>query len=368
MASAAAAAYDRLAELKAFDETKAGVKGLVDAGVAELPRIFHAPPHILDAYPTAAAEDPNFVFPIIDLGGAWEDPEKRKKVFAEIRDASASWGFFQVVNHGVPASVVEEMKAGAHRFFNLDVEEKKQYYGRDMRKKVVYHSNLDLYTSSSANWRDAVMFQMAPNPPAPEELPTSCRDVVTEYSSEMLKIGDSLFELLSEALGLESNYLKEMGCAEGVNVVYNYYPACPQPELTLGTTQHADIGFISVLVQDDVGGLQVLHKDHWVDVPPMADGLVINIANLLQVMSNDNFTSVKHRVLVKNVGPRVSIIAFFGVGFTLGSRIYGPIEELLSEEHPPRYKKTTIQDFVAQSYKQGLNGISFLDMLKLTKD
>ncbi|CAI0466542.1 unnamed protein product [Linum tenue] len=240
MASAAAAAYDRLAELKAFDETKAGVKGLVDAGVAELPRIFHAPPHILDAYPTAAAEDPNYVFPIIDLGGAWEDPEKRKKVVAEIRDASASWGFFQVVNHGVPASVVEEMKAGAHR---------------------------------------------APNPPAPEELPTSCRDVVTEYSSEMLKIGDSLFELLSEALGLKSNYLKEMGCAEGVNVVYNYYPACPQPELTLGTTQHADIGFISVLVQDDVGGLQVLHKDHWVDVPPMADGLVINIANLLQVIN-----------------------------------------------------------------------------------
>ncbi|CAI0466540.1 unnamed protein product [Linum tenue] len=244
MASAAAAAYDRLAELKAFDETKAGVKGLVDAGVAELPRIFHAPPHILDAYPTAAAEDPNYVFPIIDLGGAWEDPEKRKKVVAEIRDASASWGFFQVVNHGVPASVVEEMKAGAHRFFNLDVEEKKQYYGRDMS-----------------------------------------RDVVTEYSSEMLKIGDSLFELLSEALGLKSNYLKEMGCAEGVNVVYNYYPACPQPELTLGTTQHADIGFISVLVQDDVGGLQVLHKDHWVDVPPMADGLVINIANLLQVIN-----------------------------------------------------------------------------------
>ncbi|CAI0407731.1 unnamed protein product [Linum tenue] len=202
---------------------------------------------------------------------------------------------------------------------------------------------------------------MAPDPPEPEELPACCRDVVTEYSREILKFGELLFQLLSEALGLKPDHLKEMGCAEGVNLLYNYYPACPQPELTLGTTQHADVGFISLLVQDHIGGLQVLHRDHWVDVPPDSEGIVVNIANLLQVMSND-------RALVKSVGPRASVVAFFGVGYASGSRVYGPIEELVSEENPPRYRKTTVEDFLTQSYKQGLNGMSFLDNLRLVAD
>ncbi|CAI0469156.1 unnamed protein product [Linum tenue] len=312
--ASAAVPYDRIAELTAFDETKAGVKGLADAGITELPRIFHAPTHLLHDHPTAQPDDPNFLFPIIDLaGGEWaEDPDKRSKIVAEIRDASANWGFFQVVNHGFPASLVSEMIAGGHR---------------------------------------------APDPPETEEMPACCRDVVTEYSKEILKFGELLFELLSEALGLRPNHLNEIGCAEGVNLLYNYYPACPQPEITLGTTQHADFGFISLLVQDRVGGLQVLHRDHWVDVVPDSEGIVVNIANLLQ-----------HRAVVKSVGPRVSATAFFGVGYTTNPRVYGPIEELLSKENPPKYKETTIQDFVTQSYKQGLNGVSFLDVLKLAND
>ncbi|CAI0466430.1 unnamed protein product [Linum tenue] len=236
------AAYDRLPELKAFDETKAGVKGLADAGIKELPRIFHAPPHLINGSPAAPADDPNFTFPIIDLEGAWgKDPVKRAQIVGEIRDASANWGFFQVVNHGVPARVVDEMKAGAHRFFELDVEQKKEFFGRDMTKEIV-----------------------------------------TEFSEEILCFADSLFGLLSEALGLSSNHLKELGCAEGVDVAYNYYPPCPQPELTLGATQHTDTAFIAMLVQDHIGGLQVLHRNHWVDVPPMSQGLVVNIGNLLQ--------------------------------------------------------------------------------------
>ncbi|CAI0466421.1 unnamed protein product [Linum tenue] len=304
-----AAAYDRLAELKAFDETKAGVKGLADAGITDLPRFFHAPPHLLHGSPAAPADDPSYVFPIIDLDGAWEDPDKRNRIVGEIREASANWGFFHVVNHGVPARVVDEMKAGAHR---------------------------------------------APNPPEPEQLPTCCREIVTEFSKEMLNLGDVLFQLLSEALGLRSNHLKEIGCLEGMDTAYNYYPVCPEPELTLGATQHTDTGFITVLAQDDIGGLQVLHRNRWVDVPPMSQGLVVNLGTLLQ-----------HRVVLKGAEPRVSAISFFGIGYTLNTRLYGPVEELLSEDNPPKYKKTTIKDLVAHAYKQGLDGTSFLHHLKL---
>nr|XP_016447897.1 PREDICTED: 1-aminocyclopropane-1-carboxylate oxidase homolog 6-like [Nicotiana tabacum] len=97
-----------------------------------------------------------------------------------------------------------------------------------------------------------------------------------------MKLGCNLLELLSEGLGLKPNHLKEMDCAEGLGILCNYYPACPQPELAIGTSRHADNDFFTVLLQDDFGGLQVFHQNHWVDVPPTPGALVINIGDILQ--------------------------------------------------------------------------------------
>ena len=165
--------YDRASELKAFDESKTGVKGLADAGVSKVPRMFIQPPDNLRTYTT------QFNFPVVDLQGMDNDPIRRNKIVDMVRDASETWGFFNVVNHGIPVSVLEEMMEGVRRFHEQDTEVKKQFYTRDAsRKKVMYNSNFDLYTAPAANWRDTFYCLMAPHPPNPEGLPASCRYVI----------------------------------------------------------------------------------------------------------------------------------------------------------------------------------------------
>lgn len=165
--------YDRESELKAFDNTKAGVKGLVDAGIDRIPRIFYLPTDCLDKTPVP--RDVQYIFPTVDLQGVDKDPIQRKEIVERVQKASETWGFFQVINHGIPVSILEEMKEGVRRFFEQDFELKKEFYTRDITKMVGYNSNFDLYSAPAANWRDTVLFNMAPNPPKPEEMPAACR-------------------------------------------------------------------------------------------------------------------------------------------------------------------------------------------------
>lgn len=89
--------------------------------------------------------------------------------------------------------------------------------------------------------------------------------------------------LLCEGLGVESGRLKEMNFSEGRVMVAHYYPYCPQPDLTVGITSHTDPGALTILLQGQVGGLQVKYGEEWVDVKPIPGALVINIGDIFQV-------------------------------------------------------------------------------------
>ncbi|ANM59043.1 Non-hem dioxygenase N-terminal domain [Arabidopsis thaliana x Arabidopsis arenosa] len=356
---------DRSSQAKAFDEAKIGVKGLVDSGITEIPALFRATPATLASLKSPPPPK-HLTIPTVDLKGA--------SVVEKIGEAAEKWGLFHLVNHGIPVEVLERMIQGIRGFHEQEPEAKKRFYSRDHTRDVLYFSNHDLQNSEAASWRDTLGCYTAPEPPRLEDLPAVCGEIMLEYSKEIMSLGERLFELLSEALGLNSHHLKDMDCAKSQYMVGQHYPPCPQPDLTIGINKHTDISFLTVLLQDNVGGLQVFHEQYWIDVTPVPGALVINIGDFLQVkkimlllrscfiscmiwglillfycvqlITNDKFISAEHRVIANGSSePRTSVAIVFSTFMRAYSRVYGPIKDLLSAENPAKYRDCTLTEF-----------------------
>ncbi|KAI3855719.1 hypothetical protein MKX03_015595 [Papaver bracteatum] len=371
--------YDRMKELKAFDETKIGVRGLVDSGIKKIPKIFIFPPtddadikKNLDPYSESSKE---FSIPIIDLGDIKKgDDHKRKMIIDQVISSCDKYGFFQIVNHGVPKNLMDEMLEKARMVHEQPAEARAALYTRNRDKKSSYLSNFDLFQAPATTWRDTYYCRMAPVPPKPEEIPFFIRETITEYSVQMEKLCLELLELISEGLGLKRNYLKDMELAKGWDFLCHYYPECPQPELTFGITKHSDADFLTISLPDNhISGLQVLHKNQWVDVPPVHGALIVNIGDLFQasvsfydniLITNDRLKSVEHRVICNLEKPRMSVACFFnGTHLEPSTRKYGPIKELLTKTERPKYRETTICEYLTAHYGKGLDGESALTAL-----
>ncbi|XP_010265452.1 PREDICTED: 1-aminocyclopropane-1-carboxylate oxidase homolog 4-like [Nelumbo nucifera] len=352
--------YDRTTEVKQFDDSKIGVKGLVDSGITSIPRFFVHPPETL---PSVSPTPKSFsdVIPTVDLSGITSN--RRIIIVDQIREASHELGFFQIINHGIPSGVLNRTIAAVKGFNEQPTEVKSWYYGRGMSRGVAFSTNFDLFQSKAASWRDTIQLRFGSVAPDYDSIPEICRKELIEWDQHITRLGETLMEILCEGLGLDAGKLKELMCLDERIAVAHYYPYCPQPDLTYGITSHTDPGALTVLVQNEIGGLQVKHGEDWVDVKPIAGALVINIGDLLQIISNDEYRSVEHRVLA-NPFPeaRVSIASFFNP--SRREDLYGPLPELVSAKKPALYRQFTFNEYLRRFFSKELDGKSLINYFK----
>ncbi|XP_039157041.1 1-aminocyclopropane-1-carboxylate oxidase homolog 4-like isoform X2 [Eucalyptus grandis] len=318
-------AFNRAQELKQFEESKLGVKGLVDYGLTSLPSLFVHPPETLSTLkPTRPRPDS---IPTIDLSCC--DSFQRPSVVAEVGRAAREVGFFQVINHGVPTEVLDRTIAVVKAFHEQPMEAKARIYRREMETGVAFFSNLDLLHSKAASWRDTLQIMLGPKLADVEEIPEVCRNEVLEWNQQVQRLGSLLLGLLSEGLGLSAGKLQELTCLEN-------------------------------RVMDQIGGLQVKHGDEWVDVVPIPGALVVNIGDILQIMSNNEYKSVDHRVLANpSREPRVSIAVFCNPSDQENE--YGPFPELVSSDKPAAFRQFTFSEYMRRFFTKELDGKSLIN-------
>ncbi|KAK9276432.1 hypothetical protein L1049_005965 [Liquidambar formosana] len=287
------------------------------------------------------------------------DDDKSDRVLSplvqEISQACEDYGFFQIINHGVPENLCERMMISVTEFFQLHHEERAHISSND-RTKPVRVSNFYLKEGQdkvtmwsetfSHPWHpiDDFIHLLPKNPP-------QYREVIGAYAKVIGALMNRLLSLISQGLGLEKDFLqRKLGEKPSLNAQANYYPPCPDPELTLGLAAHTDIGGLTILRQlEGVTGLQVIKDGKWVAVEPVPNAFVINVGHQIQVMSNGRYKSVHHRAVTNKQRPRVSLAMFYSPN---KDTIVGPIEDLVDEEHPPLYRNYHYAEFIEEFRRQ----------------
>lgn len=276
----------------------------------------------------------------------------------EIATACREWGFFQIINHGVPAELVADVVAKSEQFFAAPLATKESvlrsrenpwgYYNNELTKNQRDKKEVFDYTTDGA---DPIYHAENRWP----HLNTDFRGSMREYLAACESLSLNLLQAFCVGLDLPEDFMRAdfAGCHTGF-IRLNYYPvkdpmqdaSVPhQPEADLGVHHHTDAGALTVLLQDSVGGLQVYRDGYWHNIPPVRGAFVINTGDMMQVWSNDIYQAAIHRVLAMDTRDRFSIPFFFNPA---ANAVVSPLPVVANDARPARYKRIHWSDFRGQ--------------------
>ncbi|TMX01937.1 hypothetical protein EJD97_023087 [Solanum chilense] len=273
--------------------------------------------------------------PMIDLNGL-KNRDEREVIRCEnaIAKASSEWGFFQVVNHGVSLELLRKMRNEQMKLFKAPFE---------MKANCGLLNNSYRWGNSTAtcpkqfNWSEAFHIPLTKiSETASYGEFTTLRDVMVEYATSMQDLAKSLASVLVKKLDHKDSEIGEICNENSCFLRLNHYPSCQLSQEIFGLVPHTDSDFLTILHQDEVGGLQLMKDSKWVAVKPNQNALIVNIGDLFQAWSNDVYKSVEHKVMANGKKERFSIAYFLCPSYDFMIRSY---------KEPSIYKKFTFGEY-----------------------
>ncbi|KAK1420378.1 hypothetical protein QVD17_21921 [Tagetes erecta] len=306
--------------------------------------------------------------PVIDMNDLIKMVEYNDIVqMKNLRAMCNEWGIFQLVNHGVDKVLVEKMKEEIVGFFNLPVEDKLRY-------KLVagdyqgFGQTIVQTQDQKIDWADR--FYMITNPVHRRkshllpQFPSTLRETTEKYLQEVQKLAMSLFCIFGQVLDIDKKEMIDVFDDGMQSIRMTYYPPCPQPDRVVGLTPHSDASGLTILLQvNEVGGLQVKKDGLWIPVDFLPDAFVVNIGDILEIMSNGVCNSIEHRATVNATKERISLAMFFNPKLEAQVR---PAKSLLmkTKDHP-LYRTLVMEHYLKEFFSHKLNGKAFLERMKI---
>ncbi|KAM3744331.1 hypothetical protein ACB098_06G044900 [Castanea mollissima] len=247
--------------------------------------------------------------PLINLSQLNLEQLGRDKCIKEIAQAARQWGFFQVVNHGVPQEILNNLQYEQKMVFHLPFEKKAEEKFLNLSTNSYRWGNPEATSLKQVPWSETLHISLADISRMDKR--NSLRSTIDAFGTTASTLAQRLAEILAQSLGIESNFFRENCPPKSSYIRMNRYPKCPLASKVFGLVPHSDSNLLTILYQDQVGGLQLMKDRRWFKVKPNPKALIINIGDLFQALSNDAFKSIKHRVVSPQGVERFSAAYFY---------------------------------------------------------
>ncbi len=311
----------------------------------------------LDRCPVADSRDFAESVPVFDIADVMQNAsgEAAQQAANEIAKACRDWGFFQVINHGVSEELIDTVWQQTRAFFTGPAATKEAILRTRDNPWGYYNNELTKNQRDKKEVFDFTTDGMDPIYGAENRWPdigTEFRDCMRAYLDTCTRLSLTLLEAFCMGLDLPADIMHEDFAANHTGFIrLNYFPVDDPleagdghklPVADMGIHHHTDAGALTVLLQDDAGGLQVFRDGYWHDIPPVPGAFVINIGDMMQVWSNDFYYAAMHRVRAMDSRDRYSIPFFFNPA---AATEVSPLPGVVSEARPARYRSISWSEY-----------------------